>query len=238
LLFAFSHCKMEWLFGRFQNTESGKSARKWKQKQQALSMDSGSRRALQTAVAEETTAIASDLEDVQIELEVALSKFKEAQEREQFLCMRIKKYEKLLSKEAQGIALASAAVAKRKISESANNHDEETSIQSDEEQGVMVTEGTLEKREEKWRRDKELLIKVKEAHKQILVTCEEMRRNVCKLKQRQSEITDLTDECDDFLTIAERERRNEQQLDPQIDLVRIGNETSSSDYGVQTPTTS
>jgi chromosome segregation ATPase len=168
----------------------------WWRRQQTRGMDPTTRRALQSTVAEETNALEDDIAEVQAELAHAIEQWNTAVKKEQFLALRARQYRKVLDERARELK-----AERNRLEEQRQARTETT----DEEEGeaLEAAQAELERRMEKWERDVDALDKIVETQKEILTSCEEMRRNIVKLEKKKEHIMPMANECKNFLTTAD-----------------------------------
>lgn len=196
----------------------------------ARNLDPHVRQALCDAVSEETAAGADALREVQAELMQSNEQLKEIQEREQFLGLRTSQYRKALEEQMVLLhAEQDRLTAARKIMNEGGEGAEEEKVpkaldeeamdpEEQTEQSIKMSaeeleqaEAALKRRTEKWQADEQTLSSIVETHKVILASCENMRRSILVLQEKEKQILKMRGDCQKFLeTAAELEHEEEE----------------------------
>jgi chromosome segregation ATPase len=149
------------------------------------------------------TEVAEELDEDERELLVlegwiiqAKEYLRESQENEKFLGMRARKYRKALDEQARQLR-------------------DEDKVLEDEGSSRSV----LNRRMEQWEKDEDALQVIESTHRQILIRCEEIRREIMRLERKRDEIQSMRGECEEYVGAAGEvvgfssfSRRNEANL--------------------------
>jgi len=163
-------------------------------------MDPIVRTALAATIQEED--LTSELQQIEAEIAQAEAALKSSLEKEKFLGLRSRQYRKALDARAHQLKQerASAAAA-------AGDDDEEEQALAD-----------WEARMEKWEKDEDALQSVIETHKKIVANCEQMRRDIKELHKKKARITNLNEQCQDFVEYADSNKDPDRlELSPLMD---------------------
>lgn len=225
-----------------------------RRQQQARHLDPIVRQSLCHVVSQETAEGADALREVQAELLLSNEQLQVIQEREQFLGIRTRQYRKaldeqmvLLQAEKDRLAVARKNKEKGVIEEEEEEKLEETldeeamdpeqqqqqqqrpprtRILSTEE--LKQAEAVLHRRMEKWQADEQALSSIVETHKVILSSCENMRRSIFVLQEKEKKILKLRGDCEDFLDTAAALGQEEHDGSVRIAEQRMNEEVQSA----------
>ena len=207
---------------------------------QTRKMDPTTRRALQSSVQEETTAVEQDFDEIQAQLEQAIQQWEIASEKERFVGVRYRKYRQVLDAQARELHEERERIIQTQ-QEQQPEEDPDAAQQpepADAEEGnvedLAAAQKNLDRRMEKWEEDEDALQKIAATHKQILVTCEEMRRNIDRLEKKKKEMISLKEECDHFLTVAGEAQERENSGQSESSDRAEGLQQSQDDVDVET----
>lgn len=168
------------------------------------------RTALADDVAEQLAG--DDLMEIESDLAHAREELKTAQEKEQFLGVRSRRYRLKLDEQARLL------------------RDEEKCLQQklqqeeDIEDNLAAQQADLERRMEKWEKDQDALDKIVETHKEILVYCETMRRKIDQLEKQRLKALKLENECRDFVNLSNLQREGELEGVGELELSTVDSE--------------
>lgn len=195
------------------------------------------------SVQNDAIAIQQQLDEITIQLEEAIQKLQQNEEKEIFLGIRTRHYRKLLDIQAREIKLEqkqhqqqqqsiptcpnttsttekATIVTERECSDTTqtdNNNNNMNGIGEDIESGCDHTNMDYELRMEKWEHDTEMLEQVIAIHTQILAECEQMRRTIKGLQQKKQSTEVLQQECQLFLdnvsSVVQQQQQHQQPDD-------------------------
>lgn len=179
-------------------------------RRQAANMDPTVRQSLFDAVSQETAAGADELREVQSELVQLKEQLNVTEEKEQFLGMRTRQYRKALDEQIVRLqAERDGLIAARKKIGGEGVHDDSLDEEAMDREEIIMSaeeleeaEAALERRMEKWEADEDALASIIETHKHILASCENMRRSIHLLQDKEKQILKLRGDCEEFLETA------------------------------------
>lgn len=181
-------------------------------------MDPAVRHALAGDVSDEVHGTNDDWRALEQELADAQKQLRDSEAREQFLGMRIYKYQQRLNDQALLLKDEQAKLRARedeRTTEQPTGNNENDNDHDPEEGGVgggkchVENQEILERdraawdrRMVKWEEESDLLLSIQETHKAILVDCENMRRQIRNLEKRRVQFKSMRQECASFVAKA------------------------------------
>ena len=176
-------------------------------RQKTRTLDPVVRTALAEDIEQDENDLATELQQVEVELEQAKASLAQAEEKETFLGQRSRQYRVALDERAaklreehRQLELAEQQQEEPQEQEGFMNNENE----KDDVENAPLRERAieLEQRTEKWERDEDALQMVVTTHMNILAECERMRRKIKELETKREYCRSMATEVDDFLVAA------------------------------------